>query len=176
MRDIAQAAMLLAMVQELRGHGSWSGETHLQKAMYFLDKRCNKATGFDFVLYKHGPYSFDLHDTLSLLFAHCLLEHEISPPYGPRIRLTESGQKFLAQHCGHIAEAKPATSHVAAWFGDKGVSALEKLATALWVRQEEPTAADEHLAARITSIKPHINQEEALSALSALNAFPPVPA
>lgn len=173
MRDIANAARVLAMVQELRSHKSWSGETHLQKAMYFLDKRCGAPTGFDFVLYKHGPYSFDLHDTLSMLFAHCLLEHEISPPYGPRIRLTKTGERFLAQHDDLAAGVKPYIAQVAAWFGSKGVSDLEKLATALWVRQESPTADDADLTERIHDIKPHITTEEARSALLSLDTFAP---
>lgn len=173
MRDIANAARVLAMVQELRKHGSWSGETHLQKATYFLDKGCNVPTGFDFVLYKHGPYSFDLHDTLSTLFAHCLLEHQISPPYGPRIRLTETGERFLSQHSDIASDVKPFISQVAAWFGATGVGDLEKLATALWVRKESPTADEADLAERIHEIKPHITTEEARSALSSLDTFAP---
>ncbi len=172
MNDIVSTVTILSMVKELRDKGSWTGETHIQKAMFFLDKKCKISTDFEFILYKHGPYSFDLHDSLGSLFSVCLVEHEILPPYGPRIRLTKAGEDFLAEHAEQLGVAKAALCSVAGWFGAKGVAELEKLATALWVCTKTPTQDAEVHAMRVHEIKPHISVEEALEALSTVNALP----
>jgi len=172
MNDITSTATILLMVKELREKGSWTGETHIQKAMFFLDKKCNVSMDFEFTLYKHGPYSFDLHDSLGSLFSRCLVEPEILPPYGPRIRLTQAGEDFLAEHAKELGSAKSALRSVAGWFGAKGVAELEKLATALWVSLKSPTENAETLAQQVHVIKPHIPVEEALDALSTVDAFP----
>lgn len=171
MFDIRSTVFILAMVDNLRRYDSWGGETHVQKALYFLDKKCAVRTGFDFILYKHGPYSFDLHDTLDTLFASCLLEHQIQPPYGPRIRVTETGKDYLAKHSSPLSTEKKAIKTVAGWFEKKGVADLEKMATALWVQQESPSLPDAAKAERVHTIKPHIPVEDARQALQAVAAL-----
>ncbi|MDQ7830472.1 MAG: hypothetical protein RDU30_01945 [Desulfovibrionaceae bacterium] len=124
------------------------------------------------MLYKHGPYSFDLHDSLATLFSSCLLEHQVQPAYGPRIRLTASGKEFLERYATQIASAQAAIQTVAKWFGKKGVSELEKLATALWLRNETTGADDADLAQEMHRIKPHISPVDARQALLDEAALP----
>jgi uncharacterized protein YwgA len=171
MNDASSIVTMLALVKELRGKGSWAGETHVQKAMFFMNKKFGLPDEFEFVLYKHGPYSFDLHEFLSSLFASCLLEHQINPPYGPRIQLTAAGEAFLAGYNSEMGSRKSAISAVAEWFGGKGVAELEKLATALWVDLEQPKAAASQLAQQVNEIKPHIPVEEALAAVEAVRGL-----
>lgn len=121
MFDAIKAVALLDLVESLRKQGSWAGETHVQKAMFFLNEKENSPTGFDFTLYKHGPYSFGLHDFLSVLFASCLLEHELRPPYGPRLQLTPQGQMFLQENRKQLSsQMQAAIMTVAGWFGKRG--------------------------------------------------------
>lgn len=167
MLDPKSTTLVLALADQLMGHGSWCGETHLQKAMFFLAKQCGVPVDYEFVLYKHGPYSFDFHDTLSTLFAHCLIENVAQPPYGPRIHLSASGKEFIAKHNDQIADVQDKIASVATGLGSKGVMELEKLATALWVRQEDPSAQESELAMRINEIKPHISVVDATEALKA---------
>ncbi len=168
MLDTIRSAMILALAESLRTHDSWCGETHLQKAMFFLQENSGVSAGFEFVLYKHGPYSFDLHDELSSLFAHCLLEDESCPPYGPRIKLSESGDHFLDTHGDRLGEMRAKIEEVAAWFGSKGVMELEKYATALWVRLHHADAEIDLLARKVNEIKPHISEEAAKEALTSI--------
>jgi len=166
MFDAIKAVALLDLVESLRKQGSWAGETHVQKAMFFLNEKENSPTGFDFTLYKHGPYSFGLHDFLSVLFASCLLEHELRPPYGPRLQLTPQGQMFLQENRKQLSsQMQAAIMTVAGWFGKKGVSDLERLATALWLRKQTPQADAQTLANKMHEIKPHIPFEDALKAI-----------
>ncbi len=171
MLDIDKSATILSLVAHLRENGSWAGETHVQKAMFFLDKKFSVQTDFEFVLYKHGPYSFELHENLAGLFAGCLLEHQIQPPYGPRIQLTEAGCKFLAKYADQLASKETSIKAVASWFEKKGVAELEKLATALWVQKESPSLPQQDKAQRIHAIKPHIPVEDARQALETVAAL-----
>lgn len=57
MDKLAQEAVLIGLARRLDEHGSWSGETHLQKAAYLLHELLDVQFGFDFILYKHGPFS-----------------------------------------------------------------------------------------------------------------------
>jgi uncharacterized protein YwgA len=171
MLDSKRTALILALVDMLRKHDSWCGETHLQKAMFFLKDQRGGPADFEFVLYKHGPYSFDFHDTVSSLFAHCLLENESHPPYGPRIRLSESGNAFLVHHREELGDTQDKIGAIAEWFGSKGVMELEKFATAFWVRNESPDSPLETLAQEIHGIKPHIPENVALEALESIPQF-----
>ena len=89
MDRLPQAAIVTKLAKRLRHYGSWCGETHIQKAMYLLQELLEVPTGFDFILYKHGPYSFDLGDELTSLRADGLLALEPQTvPYGPRFAAT----------------------------------------------------------------------------------------
>lgn len=77
----------------------WCGETHLQKATFLLEDGCDVPLDFDSVLYKYGPFSFDLHDELEDLRAQGFIRLEPQAyPYGPRIAVTERGQHLLERH------------------------------------------------------------------------------
>ena len=57
-------AVVAQLVKVIRMNQGWAGETHIQKTLFFLQELLQVPTGYDFVLYKHGPYDFDLHDDL----------------------------------------------------------------------------------------------------------------
>ena len=54
---------------------------------------------------------------------------------------------------------------VAEWFGDKGVSDLEKLATAYFVSEKNRGKPNDEMAAILSEIKPHIDHQAALAAI-----------
>jgi hypothetical protein len=60
MNRLQRAVVLLSLLERLKERGSWCGETHLQKSAYFLQDMLSAPLGFDFILYKHGPFAFDL--------------------------------------------------------------------------------------------------------------------
>ncbi len=171
MLDKKGTSLILALTRELREHGSWCGETHLQKAMYFVSEHAKIPMDLEFVLYKHGPYSFDFHDMLAMLFAHCLLENESCPPYGPRICLSTSGEAFLATHEEEVTDVQDMVRTIAAWFGSSGVMELERRATALWLQNKYPATQEQELARKLHEIKPHIPVEAAYDALRSVAAF-----
>ena len=52
MERLRRASLFLALNEELRNSGSWAGETHMQKATFFLQELMSVPMEFDFVLYQ----------------------------------------------------------------------------------------------------------------------------
>lgn len=162
---IAKSYLLLMLV-EMQAAGSWCGETHLQKCTYLLrELEGVKALPFEFIMYKHGPYSFDLHDAISDLESSYFIIREATPPYGSHIRITPLGEKYIQQ--GHNAELvdRETLSAIAARFSSLSVADLEKYSTAAYVFAEMPNASVETQVQRLIELKPHVNKNEAQESL-----------
>jgi hypothetical protein len=182
MNQLAQEAVLVGLARRLQDRGSWSGETHLQKAAYLLHELGGVPFDFDFILYKHGPFSFELRDELGSMRADRLLEREIQPPpYGPRILVTDRGRELEGRFARTMTRYGASLDWVAERLGDRGVVELERLATALWVTRElGESAGVDARAARLHQVKPHVGLvaaadavreiDEILSAVSATSA------
>lgn len=170
MKRLQKAALLVTLVDELRDNGSWCGETHIQKATYFLQSLLNVPTGFEFILYKHGPFSFDLRDELTALRADGIFELKRRPyPYGPSLVTSEMGNQLKQRFPKTLAKYGPHISFVADKLGHKGVAELEKLATALFVRTHEAFGkSDEERVLSIHELKPHVSISDAAKALEEL--------
>ena len=160
------AAVLTRLVDQLRDRGSWCGETHVQKTTFFLQELMHVPLGFDFILYKHGPYSFDLRDELTSLRADQLIKLEPQWSYGPKIATTERSDYIQGLYPKTVEKYDDAVSFIAEKLGSKGVTELERLATALYVTQRFPQ--DRSIAgraAKLTELKPHITRDEATTAV-----------
>lgn len=166
MKRMAQVALLLSLVEKLHENHSWCGETHIQKATYFLKEMLNVELDYNFILYKHGPYSFDLSDELGRLRADGQVKVISQFPYGPSILPSSSWESLKSKFPKTLTKYGKEINFIGSWLGDKRVSELEKLATALYVMKEGGSdAAIRALAKRIVELKPHINPSEAEEAL-----------
>ncbi|MDD3927653.1 MAG: hypothetical protein PHT33_13435, partial [bacterium] len=134
MEQMPRYAVIADLIRRLYDYGSWCGETHIQKTMCFLQELLDVPTGFEFILYKHGPFSFDLRDELSAMHAYQMVEFAPQPlPYGPRWHVTESGDGLQGNFPVTLGKYETQLRFVVAKLGDKRVGELEKLATALYV-------------------------------------------
>jgi len=108
MRKWEQYGLVFALGRALRERRSWAGETHIQKASYCLQELLKVPLGCRFILYKHGPFSFDLRGTLTAMEALDLIQWEPKPaPDGPSfapgplskflLERTELPNRFQAQ-------------------------------------------------------------------------------
>jgi hypothetical protein len=166
MNRLQRSAVISALAEELIKKGSWCGETNLQRSMYFLQTLFECSTGFEFVMYKNAPFSFDLRDELTAMLGDCLLCMMSEDPQGPRLMPTEQSailREHYSKTLGHFAEG---IDFVAEKLAKLDVSYLERSATALYVERLEQGNRDEtRLAARIREFKPRITHEDALQAL-----------
>lgn len=173
MDRMRKSVLVLHLARQLREHESWCGETHLQKAMFFVQQALGVEAGFEFIFYKHGPFSFELRDFIGGLLADDLLRMEPqAPPYGPRFAPTESAAQLEERFPKFLAKYKPILKTIAEFSGEKGVAELERLASALYVTKESATEKDvEARVNEILELKPHVGRESARLAVETVDDF-----
>lgn len=155
------------VVSALRVRGSWTGETHIQKTAYIAKIKRDIPFESDFVLYKHGPYSFDLNKSLGHMLSRNLLVSHSNPGYGPSYGINAALWGALNSGLGgYYAKFQEAVEEIADRLARKNVSELEKIATAVFVSTEYAGSSMRERAAVISKIKPHIAQEAALESLA----------
>jgi hypothetical protein len=168
---LKKAAVLTRFVGALRERGSWGGETHIQKATYFLQELLGVQFGFRFVLYWYGPFSFDLRDELTGLRSDELLTLHPQDPYGPSYKPTERASYIQSLFEKTLDEYRERIDFVADQLGAQGVKSLERLATGYYVTKELPSATVEVRADRLTKIKPHVSNEDAVAAIQMVDTM-----
>jgi len=167
MKRLARASIILSLIDQLKAKGSWCGETHIQKTGYVLQELLRVPLEFDFVMYKHGPFAFDLRDELTALRADGLLELDVQSPYGPKFVTTQRGKDIQDLHPKTLGRHEKALEFVAEKFGDKKVAELERLATALFITltsKFQGKSVDTR-ASELHRLKPHVLTDGAQQAV-----------
>ena len=85
-------ALICHLVASMREEDSWTGETQIQKSVMFLQRLLGVPLGYDFVLYLHGPFSFELRSELTLMRARLHLDVESRAHYGASFTLGPRGK------------------------------------------------------------------------------------
>ena len=174
MKRLQKVAVLCQLAERMADKGSWSGETHIQKATYFLQELLKVPTGFDFILYKYGPFSFDLRDELTGMRADGFID--LAPqahPYGPSLVPTKLSKKIRERFPKTLRRCRQQLQFVADQLSAEGVVGLERLATALLVTLEG-RAEDATVDARarwIHELKPHVGIEDARKSVEAVDGI-----
>lgn len=162
---------LLFTVKQLKEAGSWSGETHIQKTMYLCQKASDVGDVYKFVLYKHGPFSFELSDRLQTLISDKIIEVETRPPYGPSLviaddfKLDSIDKKFNNEVGRRVKD-------ICAKFGRRSVAELERVATAVFVNDKfGSTRSGIDRVLELRALKPHISIDAARQAFEEADAL-----
>jgi hypothetical protein len=168
MNSSQRAAVLAALADKLQQAGSWCGETHIQKSTYALQELLGVPTEFRFILYKHGPFSFDLRDELTAMRADNLLTLQVKPqPYGPSLVPTEDSRRLRERFSNTVSRYASRIAFAAEKFGNRGVTDLERLATALYVTREGVAGhTGGERARRLHELKPHVSLADAEAAVA----------
>ncbi len=171
MNRLAQEALIARLARTMRAQGSWAGETHIQKATYLLRELSEVPFDFEFILYKHGPFSFELRDELGDMQAdQYLLREAQAPPYGPRFSVTIRGEQLESRFRRTMERYGSQVDWIAERLQDRGVAALERLATALWVtRHSSEDASVDDRATELREIKRHVAPDDATAAIKEID-------
>lgn len=165
LNQIERRKLVCHLVDSMRKHDSWAGETHIQKCVMFMQKLMDVPTGYQFVLYLHGPFSFDLRSELALMRARLQLDIESNPSYGPSFTLGVRGKLATKSPTGY----EDAIDVIAREVSVKDTRALERLSTAFFLMGEHPARSARQTAEEINRLKPHISVEQALQAIAEAN-------
>jgi hypothetical protein len=162
MKRSQRVAVLALLNREMLQRGSWAGETHIQKAVFFLQELMGIELGFDFVLYRHGPFSFDLRDELSAMQADDLVSLVLrSEGYGPTFVPTEFSGVFLNRFPKTQEKFHRQIEFVSAELGPMRVAELERVATAFFITKRRRNRPIEDRARELVELKPHISLPDA---------------
>ena len=127
---------------------------------------------FDFILYKHGPFSFELRDELALMRAEGLIEgFAPSPRYGPQLLVTERGKELEEHFEKTMQRYGESLDWIADTLGSRGVMDLERLATAMWMTRRDPDGSVRSRAEALTRVKPHISLEDATESVEEIDGL-----
>ncbi|MDA8234685.1 MAG: hypothetical protein M0Z31_07815 [Clostridia bacterium] len=166
MERFQKNVVIISLIEILKEKGSWCGETHIQKSTYFLQELLEVPLDFEFILYKHGPYSFALTDELTAMRADGLIKLVPQPyPFGPSLLPSDSSKALKRMYREALEKYYNKVIYIAEKLGDTGVASLERLATALYVTLEDEMKDVKSRADRIHRLKPHVSVEEALEAV-----------
>ena len=153
-----RCTLVIDLLKQLHKWGSWCGETHIQKAMYIAQDLAQVNFGYKFIMYRHGPFSFDLKEELSGMRASNIIEFAFpQKEYGPSIRVTKFGERVYETNRENIEAYHKVNSFVAKWFSGSDVRSLEKVATAYFITKRSPRAPVAERAKAINSLKPHVD-------------------
>ena len=155
---IKRGVLISKLVDRLEEDGSWCGETHVQKAVYFLQELLEVPMDFEFILYMHSPFSFDLRDELMALRADGLLAIEIKHPRVASVVTTNLGKKFQRRFPKALTSYDSQISFVAEKLRGRQVGEQERLATALFVTlgAEDCSASIDDRARRLNWLQEHV--------------------
>ena len=135
----SRCTLVVDLVKRLRKQGSWCGETHLQKALFILQDISKSNFGYKYIIYKHGPYSFELNSELAAMRAANILEFQFPKDgYGPSIQATTFGARIYDTNKENIEKYLGVNQFLAEWFATSDVRHLEKVATAYYVTKKIP--------------------------------------
>jgi hypothetical protein len=138
----------------------------VQKAIYIVQQIAKAKLGYKFVLYKHGPYSFDLRDELTAMKASDIVEFTFPQEgYGPSIKPTKFGERVYEINEQEIGRYAKISDFVATWFGSKDVRYLERVATAYFITSKHLRESIPSRAKRLTLLKPHVDLPAAEEAI-----------
>lgn len=167
-----RASIIINCVNKLIEKDSWCGETHLQKSIFFLQELLDVPTEYNYILYKHGPFSFTLRNDLTSLRADEYIEFRPKVfPYGPSISPTENGVDLLIRYKKTTKNYEDKIAFIANAFGQNGVNELEKLSTSLFLLKEHGQLEQQECAILLHNVKPHISIEEGIEAVQKIKSI-----
>lgn len=154
-------AIIMAVIDALQERGSWTGKTHVQKALTLLRDSGKVQVPFTFVLYKHGPYSFEIEEELEQLQSYGAIEIEPNiEGYGVTLFAGDMAD-FPAEQSPLSEPEQKAIQDVCSFVGSRNVTELERLATASWITTRERLSTPHEVARRLNRLKPHVSIADA---------------
>jgi hypothetical protein len=154
--EYSKHQIILEAIEALKKEGSWTGKTHVQKTLAMTSFLFNEDFPFEFVLYKHGPYSFDVDQELDQMLSYDAVRLVPHGGYGPSLSPSK-GSGFPTAFGDADEETMHQVKRVAKFVGSRNVVELEALATAAWIRTKENLVNEDETRVRLKELKPHLS-------------------
>ena len=163
MKESQRLGLLASVVQMLDEAGSWTGRMHIQKLIYLAQEWLGLPSGYEFVLYQRGPYSFELDADVRAVRSIGAVDINPAPPYGPSYFRTSLGET-ISKLSPIETELNDKLIALASDLGPKTASELELLATTHYVLHGD-YESDKDIVRRVVSLKPQFTPDDVEDAL-----------
>lgn len=163
MKRLQKAALISEMLDRIIAKGSWAGETHLQKCLFFLQEMRCVSTGYIFQLYRYGPYSFDLSDEIIQLRGDGIVSL-VPRKHGSSLKTSGLSIQLRTHYPKTLKKYTDDIDFIAEHFGNLNATELGKLATAYYFILQDKTSSDEEIAEKVNKAKPYISIPEGIEA------------
>jgi len=151
---------------------SWCGETHIQKTAYIAKSVKGVPLESKFILYKHGPYSFELNTVLNNMRSQNIATVAPQGSYGSSYSLNEGLWTALNRAAGRDLDAfDEQLNFVCGQLARKKVAELERIATAVYVRLNYGSLNEDQQTRKLRELKPHIGASDAQLAFTEASVF-----
>ncbi|MBN8987582.1 MAG: hypothetical protein J0H42_05030 [Rhizobiales bacterium] len=155
-----EMVLIGGVVDRLTRAGSWCGETHIQKTAYMTKALKNVPFESEFILYKHGPYSFDLNKSLNHMSARSVLSLELRGHYGPSYRLNEALWGALDRASSNFfSTVFESVDDICRRLAKKNVAELERVSTAVFVNTNFSDLSSSDKIKKFVELKPHVSRD-----------------
>ena len=165
MNELERLGLLTSIVEMLNKAGSWTGRTHIQKFIYFAQEVLGLPSGYEFILYQRGPFSFDLDEDIRSLRSVGTVDIAPAPPYGPRYQPTEFGKSLIEKGRLSPEMTRHLTKLATILSQRKTARDLELLATTLYAIREG-YKSQEDIVSRVLFLKPQFTRHQMDQAFS----------
>ena len=126
---------------------------------------------FRFVLYRHGPYSFDVQADLEEMRSYGAIEIEPNTQ-GYGVVLNPGPMADFLQGMENVdPDELKAINDVCAFVGHRNILELERLATASWIRTQEGVSDSASVAKRLHALKPQVRITDAQEAVVTVESW-----
>lgn len=169
---LRKAALVSELLDRIRANNSWAGPVHLQKSMFFLQEMRGVPLDFEFVLYRYGPYSFELQDEIEYIRVSGILKwwfHD-SPGYATGLDTTEASRDIRDRLPRFMEHYKNDLVFVAENIGPMRSKQLERVSTSFYY-MVKGVEGDKEIAREVCKVKPHIDYSDAVEAAQQVRQF-----
>jgi uncharacterized protein YwgA len=149
---MTRSGWVLSAVKLLNSAESWTGRIHIQKLVFLSRELLQLDPPFEFELYRFGPYSFELDETIRDLSVAGILDREYSHPgYGPSYKATSEAdmEPEVIERLNTLSRA----------IAKDDASRLELIATCLWFEKRLGADADRIVEA-VRRVKPRYSESD----------------
>lgn len=166
--NIMDAALVLELIAQSNRNEVWCGESYLQKVSYIAKTALKLPLSMPFLLYKRGPYSFELKALLLELRANRLVMLAPEGHYGPSYAVVDN--VVMKQLRTHVGEHSEVVEPLVKCLSRKSIAELEAFSTAVmfWASQHED--ADKY-ADELNELFPSISRPDAAATVEEARAF-----
>lgn len=169
--DYRKYRLILEVIRGLNAAGSWAGKTHVIKTLYLLKAANGLNIPQNYILYMHGPYSFEVEDDLAMLkMLDAVEEEDRHPGYGASLVVGHNARVIEGQ-ADLTPDEKQRIQQICQAVGTANVKELEARATGAWVWTEEQVHNPDRVAHRVNELKPHIPVEVARKHFESVQRF-----